>query len=135
MHAQVYQPAALITSQCCRRSREKLTLLCLAVKTLGFFLAQLVSSPNPGEPYPKSSASFLSSRRSSGLALYLLILAGPGLEVTSLQKPPDHLAPPKLHHTPPRLSARQLLAHYAFQLALRAHFCPVYNMFLEDREP
>ena len=58
MHAQVYQPSALITSQCGRRSGEKLTLLCLAVKTLGFFLAQLVSSPNPGEPYPKSSAQF-----------------------------------------------------------------------------
>lgn len=135
MHAQVYQPAALITSQCCRRSREKLTLLCLAVKTLGFFLAQLVSSPNPGEPYPKSSAQFPKFQkelRPSSVPPHLG-WAWPRSHFPT--EAPDHLAPPKLHHTPPRLSARQLLAHYAFQLALRAHFCPVYNMFLEDREP
>lgn len=36
--------------------REKPTRLCLVVKTLGFFLAQVVSFPNLAEPYPKSAA-------------------------------------------------------------------------------
>lgn len=42
---------------------EKLTLLYLAVKILGFFLAQLVSSPNLAEPYTKSAAQSTQSTK------------------------------------------------------------------------
>lgn len=76
MHAQVYQPAALITSSAADGAGKTDTSL-PGSQDFRVFLAQLGQPPNPGELTPNPLPSFLSSRRSSGLALYLLILAGP----------------------------------------------------------
>lgn len=54
---------------------------------------QLVSSPNPAEPYPKSSTwptKFQKGLRPQSAPHHL---GGPSLEISSLWKPPDHLAP------------------------------------------
>lgn len=63
--------------------REKPQLLCPVVKTLGFFLIQLVSSPNPAEPYPKSSTQSTKYQKALKPHSALIIFLQPGHEAAS----------------------------------------------------
>lgn len=92
MHAYVCQPTTLITSRCCHR--EKPQLLCPVVKTLGFFLVWLASSPNPTAPYPKPSTQSTMFQKALRPHSALIILLEPGLEATFPEKPPGPLVPP-----------------------------------------